>query len=358
MKIMNMEGFGQIPAGTSLLAVMPAQVLETLKRYGVGLFTRCGNVGTLTSLTVGTQTVDTVAYHGLQAQIHGTGNNNGFSLTFLLPDIRKAAVQFGFRLTLSAGKKLSQVPVMVGSLGFPTPVSDDEATSYYFEFFLRYRSDTFIQVEQYCNRVLMRSATLQTEGGYNWCRPADQVEVTVGNASIFDSSLNGVMTIGDIYLGTTDYGENYSAVPDLLGSVEVAACPVVAFEGDAHVNTLGKDVVTGLNSGAAEAGYLSLRPVEQPAVITFERADTVGRKVLGVMAGLTYRSSSAPNNHLAWQVRQGAVDGELMEEAEAKGDPGSWTTLTRTYMTPPDNTPAWDERNMQFSLVLYNRNNT
>ncbi|ELD0488285.1 hypothetical protein QUQ58_004962 [Escherichia coli] len=142
-----------------------------------------------------------------------------------------------------------------------------------------------------------------SEGGLATARAPDRVEL--GSENLFAGHVHGTMTIGDIYLGTTDYGENYSAAPDLLGSVEVGACPVVAFEGDAHFNTLGKDVVKELNSGAAEAGYLSLRPVDQPTVITFERPDMVGKKVLGVMAGLTFRSSSAPNNHLAWQVRQG-----------------------------------------------------
>ena len=358
MNIINMEGFSQIPADVELKAASPDKTLEVLKRYGVGLITGCGNISTLSSLKAGTQVVDTVAYHGLQAQIYGTGSNSGFSLTFLLPDVRKAAVQAGFRLTVSAGKKLTQSLLRVGSSSFGTSMADDEATSYYYEIFVRYRADTFIQVELYCNRVLMKTDSFPSEGSWYTTRAPDKVEVTLGSENFFAEHVHGTMTIGDIYLGTTDYGENYSAVPDLLGSVEVAACPVVAFEGNAHVNTLGKDVVKGLNSGTAEAGYLSLRPVDQPAVITFERPDVVGKKVLGVMVGLTWRSSSAPNNHLAWQVRQGAVDGPLMEEASAKGDPGSWTTLTRTFMTPLDNTPVWDERNMQFSLVLYNRNNT
>ncbi|WP_230041946.1 hypothetical protein [Escherichia coli] len=359
MNIINMEGFRQIPADVELKAASPDKTLEVLKRYGVGLITGCGNISTLSSLKAGTQVVDTVAYHGLQAQIYGTEGRNGFSLTFLLPDIRRAAVQVGFRLTLSAGKKMIASLLSVGSASFDTTcMAADEAASYYYEIFVRYRADTTIQVEQYCNRVLMARQKFPSEGSWYTTRAPDKVEVCIGSEYIFADRVHGAMTIGDIYIGTTDYGENYSAAPDLLGSVEVAACPVVAFEGNAHVNTLGKDVVKGLNSGTAEAGYLSLRPVDQPAVITFERPDVVGKKVLGVMAGLTFRSSSAPNNHLAWQVRQGAVDGPLMEETSGKGDQGSWTTLTRTFVTPLDNTPAWDERNMQFSLVLYNRNNT
>ena len=101
MKIINMEGFCQIPADVELKAGADVHILENLKRYGVGLITGCESYGSLSSLKAGTQVVDTVTYHGLQAQIYSDSGYGAFTLNFRLPDIRRAAVQAGFRLTLS-----------------------------------------------------------------------------------------------------------------------------------------------------------------------------------------------------------------------------------------------------------------
>ncbi|ECA5249415.1 hypothetical protein ACU01Y_003793 [Salmonella enterica subsp. enterica serovar Newport] len=344
MNILNIEGFRQIPPEVELYSPSVTEVLENLKCYGVSLFST--SYGTADSIRSATQTVDTVEYGGLMI------TNSRLYFYCPLPDLSQAAVQFGCRLSLSAGEKSDSALITVGGVRFDTYGKDDEATSYYFEIVVSYNEEEgHIKVQLFCNRVLMRTETLS--GG------PDKLEIILGPAvydgSVFASRVSGTMMLGDLYLATLPYGAGKEVKPELMGSIEVGACPVVAFKGDKHVNTLGKDVVKGLNSGAPADGYLSLRPVEQAAEITFEQPDLAGKKIIGVMVGVTYRSSSAPNNHLAWQVKQGNTPGPLTDEKSPQGDPGSWTTRSKMFTAPLDGTPEWDAGNLQFSLDLFNK---
>ncbi|HAU3361717.1 TPA: hypothetical protein JDL67_004516 [Salmonella enterica subsp. salamae] len=361
MNILNIEGFRQIPPEVELYSPSVTKVLENLKCYGVSLFSQCStdSSGT-TSIRLGTQVIDAVEYTGLKVVMPEGGG--GFRLHCRLPDLRQAAVQFGYRLSLSAGQKYTLSMISVGSARFNSYGKDDEATSYYFEIVVSYNEEKhFFTVQLYCDRVLMCTEFFGDNPDYaTGCAP-DNVEIVLGptgyHGHIFQPGVSGTMVVGDLYLATLPYGAGKEVKPELMGSIEVGACQVVAFKGDKHVNTLGKDVVKGLNSGTPADGYLSLRPVEQVAEITFERPDVVGKKVIGVMVGMTYRGSSAPNNHLAWQVKQGAIQGPLMEEKSEQGDTGSWTTRSKMFTAPLDGKPGWDVRNMQFSLDLFNKDN-
>ncbi|EKR0896364.1 hypothetical protein P7V88_004677 [Salmonella enterica] len=351
MNILNIEGFRQIPPEVELYSPSVTKVLENLKCYGVSLFSQCStdSSGT-TSIRLGTQVIDAVEYTGLKVVMPKGGG--GFRLHCRLPDLRQAAVQFGYRLSLSAGQKYTLSMIRVGSAVFNACGKDDEATSYYFEIVVSYNEEKGnIKVQLFCNRVLMCTETL-ADG-------PDNVEIVLGptgyHGHIFMPGVSGTMVVGDLYLATLPYGAGKEVKPELMGSIEVGACQVVAFKGDKHVNTLGKDVVKGLNSGAPADGYLSLRPVEQAAEITFEQPNLAGKKIIGVMVGVTYRSSSAPNNHLAWQVKQGNTPGLLTDEKSPQGDPGSWTTRSKMFTAPLDGTPEWDAGNLQFSLDLFNK---
>ncbi|ECC9413412.1 hypothetical protein KG487_002079 [Salmonella enterica subsp. enterica serovar 4,5,12:b:-] len=359
MNILNIEGFRQIPPEVELYKPSMDDIFEKLKRYGVSLFSQCStDYSGTTSIRLGTQVIDAVEYTGLKVVM--PKGDGGFRLHCRLPDLRQAAVQFGCRLSLSAGQKYTLSMIRVGSAVFNAYGKDDEATSYYFEIVVSYNEEKhFFTVQLYCNRVLMRTEFFgdNPDRAEN-CAP-DNVEIVLGptgyQGHIFQQGVSGTMVVGDLYLATLPYGAGKEVKPELMGSIEVGACPVVAFKGDKHVNTLGKDVVKGLNSGAPADGYLSLRPVEQAAEITFEQPDLAGKKIIGVMVGVTYRSSSAPNNHLAWQMKQGTTPGPLTDEKSPQGDPGSWTTRSKMFTAPLDGTPEWDAGNLQFSLDLFNK---
>ncbi|MDO2630093.1 hypothetical protein Q2U95_25790, partial [Escherichia coli] len=102
-------------------------IISALNENGVTLINDMS--GSVTSVCRGTQAVNTVERTGL---IFTTPSY--VTLYSTLPDLKASAVQLGFRLTLSAGKKYSSSPshIRINGYSFTTPYPD-EAASYYYE---------------------------------------------------------------------------------------------------------------------------------------------------------------------------------------------------------------------------------
>ncbi len=104
MNIIKLESFRQIPANEGLCEnYYSTNIISALNENGVTLINDMS--GSVTSVCRGTQAVNTVERTGL---IFTTPSY--VTLYSTLPDLKASAVQLGFRLTLSAGKKYSSSP--------------------------------------------------------------------------------------------------------------------------------------------------------------------------------------------------------------------------------------------------------
>ncbi|END1389317.1 hypothetical protein ABLL30_001411 [Escherichia coli] len=341
MNIIKLESFRQIPADEELCETpSPANILSALNENGVTLISDMYN-SSVVSVRRGTQVVNTTERTGLIFQPQGP-----LYLYIPLPDLSGSAVQMGFRLTLSEGGKNSSSYIRVGGKSFTTPYPD-EAASYYFEIFVALSESNRASASLYCNRSLV---------GRVYFNDVDQVTVGIGDTGrIFTSGVSGTVMLGDMYLATLPYGDNYDASPSLLGSVEVGYSPVTAFSGGSARNSLDKDIVTGLNTSDSDAGYLMLSPSTEAAQVTFGAVDNSNNNVIAVMASVTYRSADAPNNCLAWKVKNGSHEGAMITEDGAQYDTNGWTTVSQSFMAEPGGETPFARGELTFSAELLNQ---
>ncbi|ELD0487445.1 hypothetical protein QUQ58_004008 [Escherichia coli] len=344
MNILKLEGFRQIPESKELCSSYNSgNIISALNAYGVTMIDDVK--AEVSSIRRDTQTVNTVERTGLLL----TAASN-VSFVCPLPDVKKTAVQMGFRLTLGEGKKYSSSPsyIRIGNYSFTTPYPD-EAASYYYEIFATRSENGYVSASLYCNRSLVGSASLYVSDDRT-----DKIGVNIGGGTIFSSGVTGTLMLGDMYCGTIPYGSGNSAEPALLGSIEVRYSPVTAFTGGSAKNSLDKDIVTGLNTADSEAGYLMLFPSLNAAQVTFGAVDNSNSDVVAVMASVTYRGADAPNNCLAWKVKNGSNEGTTITENGAQNDTNRWTTVSQSFMTLPGGEESFTKGELVFVAELNN----
>ncbi|GDO93197.1 hypothetical protein [Escherichia coli] len=347
LNFINLEGFGQIPANRELATSYSATTLkQVLNEYGVTLITDLYLNSSITSAQRSSMSVYGVKRSGLV--LRASGARIGFNV--LLPDITQSAVQLGFRFTLGDGAKYSTTPrhISVGGYSFDTPYPT-EAASYYYEIFVSW-DGTKATAELYCNGAAVGKHTFT---------PSDtgKIAVNIGQNGnyIFTSGVTGTVMLGDMYCATVAYNAENIATASPFGSVEVRYSEVVSFSGGRAENSLGEDVITGLNTAGGDAGYLMLGASGDAAVATFADVDNNDETLIGAVAGVTYRSSATPKNYLAWSTGCGDDEGKIIEERELKADHSSWTTVRQTLMNPPGKEDAFGKGNLTFTASLYNR---
>ena len=349
MNIINLEGFRQIPANEGLCEnYYSTNIISALNENGVTLINDMS--GSVTSVCRGTQAVNTVERTGL---IFTTPSY--VTLYSTLPDLKTSAVQLGFRLTLSAGKKYSSSPshIRINGYSFTTPYPD-EAASYYYEIFATRNENGYVSASLYCNRSLAGNASFYVSDDRT-----DKIQVSIGSGdNIFSSGASGTLMLGDMYCGTVAYGKNNSAEPALLGAIEVRYSPVTAFTGGSAKNSLDKDIVTGLNTSDSDAGYLMLSPSPEAAQVTFGAVDNSNGDLVAVMAAVTYRSADAPNNCLAWKVKNGSHAGATITENGVQSDTNSWTTVSQSFMALPGGETPFTKGELTFTAELFNKART
>ncbi|MEY9086419.1 hypothetical protein [Escherichia coli] len=346
MNIIKLESFRQIPANEGLCEnYYSTNIISALNENGVTLINDMS--GSVTSVCRGTQAVNTVERTGL---IFTTPSY--VTLYSTLPDLKSSAVQLGFRLTLSAGKKYSSSPshIRINGYSFTTPYPD-EAASYYYEIFATRNENGYVSASLYCNRSLVGNTSFYVPDDRT-----DKIQVSIGGGNnIFSSGASGTLMLGDMYCGTVTYGRNNSAEPALLGSIEVRYSPVTAFTGGSAKNSLNKDIVTGLNTSDSEAGYLMLSPSLNAGQATFGAVDNSNSDVVAVMASVTYRGADAPNNRLAWKVKNGSHAGATITENGVQSDTNSWTTVLQSFMTQPGGSTPFAKGELTFTAELFNQ---
>jgi len=97
-----------------------------------------------------------------------------------------------------------------------------------------------------------------------------------------------------------------------------------------------------------------LSPSREAAKVTFDTVNNSNSDVIAVMAAVTYRSAEAPNNCLAWKVKDGSHEGALVTEEDVQSDTNSWTTVSQSFMTEPGGETPFTEGEINFSADLYN----
>lgn len=336
-----------MPANRELASSYSAStILSALKEYGVSLITEMTTGTTPSSVKRSTQTVYGIDRTGLV--LSATGARIAFKVP--LPDISESAVQMGFRLTLGEGTKYSSnlSLISIGGSKFSTPYPE-EAVSYYYEIFVAWNGAE-CTADLYINGVLSQTVTFTPTS-------TDSVVVTIGVTSnyIFSSSVTGTLMLGDMYCATVAYNSENIAEASPLGSIEVRHAEVTQFEGGRAENSLGEDIVTGLNTAASDAGYLLLGASPDAAVATFADIDNSDGDLICVMTAVTYRTSATPNNYLAWNTGCGNGSGAITEETELNADQSSWTTVRQGFMNLPGSEDAFGKENLTFTASLYNR---
>ncbi|PJI61371.1 hypothetical protein CTY41_22645 [Escherichia coli] len=349
MNSIILEGFRQIVADEELCdTYSTSNLLSALNKNGVTLINDMSV--SVTSVCRGSQTVNSVERTGL---IFTTSSS--VMLYCTLPDLKDSAVQMGFRLTLSDGKKYSSTPSHIGVNGysFTTPYPD-EAASYYYEIFVARDEKGYVQVSLYCNRSLAGNASFYASDSQT-----GNIQVRIGSGtSVFASGVSGTFMLGDMYCLPVAYGNDHASSPTLLGSIEVRCSAVSQFSGSHAQNSLNKEIVIGLNTSDSSTGYLLLSPSQDAAKVTFENVDNSKGSLIAVQAAVTLQEAASPNNLLAWSVGCGSSEGDVISETEAVSDTASWTTVTQGFMTTPGNTTAFETGSLVFTSNLYNREKT
>ncbi|EFJ3038802.1 hypothetical protein G5G67_003591 [Escherichia coli] len=358
-----MRVIGQIPEDEELWEYSGntngdiSRFLNKLKDYGVTLITDIGFGGSgssAVSIKRSTQTVNGSTCTGLTWT--STSNNVFFQQKCSLPDLTISAVQMGFRLTLSAGQKTAAAcaiirilsPAGSGVKSFTIP-TDEQASTYYYELLAAVVSGNTSRIKftLYCNKKEVDS--YETNISSTGSNPV----VVIDSNGLFSQSANKTVMIGDMYCMSVPYEGNANPSLPLLGSIKVNYSPVTAFSGAGATNSLGKDIVEGLNSSDSSAGYLLL-PSSGEAQITFDKIDNSNGNVVAVVAVISHFPMDASNNQLEWEVKSGENGGGVVVPDDP-GNVASWTVSTQGFVTVPGTDTSFPSNEMDFTAKLYNR---
>ncbi|VDZ79634.1 phage-like protein [Salmonella bongori] len=100
-------------------------------------------------------------------------------------------------------------------------------------------------------------------------------------------------------------------------------------------------------------GVLAVKPVAQPASVTFELPDSTGKAILGVALNVVYRDSIAPENRLRYQITEGTTQLPVEIITERRADVTGFTTFSK-FMASPVDGGEWNAENLAFSMNLLN----
>lgn len=345
MKFINLESFGQLPPNQELSgnSYSSNTFKALLKEYGASIISDLYTNSSISSVQNSSMNVYGVTRSGLVM----TSNAAAIGFVISLPDVKQAALQLGFRYTLSEGAKYNSDPrhISIGGYSFTTPYPT-EAASYYYELFAAWDGSR-VNAELFCNGSSVGKQTFTVSDTTN-------IKVIIGQSSnyIFQSGVTGKVMLGDIYLAEIPYVENVATAAP-FGSVEVKYSKVVGFNGGNADNSVTDDIVSGLNGAGTADGFLLLGADEEAAVATFENIDNTDGKLLGAVAGVVYRSSVTTKNYLAWGLSCGEDAAEIQEDKKVYQDQSSWTTVRRTLMKGD----KLGGTGLTFKASLYNRKN-
>lgn len=351
MKIKKIQGFKQI---TPFMVSQDQNPLETIKNCGIDMY-RDVNYQSKYNIGVGNMTVLGNTFSGLKLTTPAGSSCPVMALKIIddIGSVRDKALQVGFRLT-QQGAALKNNMLAVSHMNYHFSASSvtttKEDSSAYYEV-LMYFNDSYTYFSLFLNKIKIYDSSrinmysghpVYLDFGSNTIRPA------TGEESTF--------SVGDIYIAEVDYNEDGTVTPELLGAITIEPFKVTTCAGDKHTNTKDQDIVTALNTVDPnnDMGVLSLKPVEQPATLTFTQPDIAGKKILGIGVNFVYKDSIAPNNHISYQITEGTT--QLPEEmiTGRNNDVTGYTTYTR-LLTTPEGGGAWNAENVKLKLDMFNK---
>ncbi|ECS8449388.1 hypothetical protein CEL43_14505 [Salmonella enterica subsp. enterica serovar Uganda] len=351
MKIKKLQGFKQI---TPFMVSQDQNPVETIKNCGIDMYSNV-NYQSKYNIGVGSMSVLGNTFSGLKLTTPSASQCPVMALKILdnVDSLKDKALQVGFRLT-QQGTAFKANMLAVSHMNSRIPASavtttrDDSSAYYevlvYFKGLLPYFSVFVNKIKIYDSSItpLNLGNPVYLDFGSNTIRPLNDDSFT--------------FVVGDIYIAEVDYNADKTVTPELLGAITIEPFKVATYAGDKHTNTKGQDIVTALNTVDPnnDMGVLSLKPVEQPATLTFTQPDIAGKKILGIGVNFVYKDSAAPNNRISYQITEGTT--QLPEEmiTDRNNDVTGYTTYTRLLTTPATG-DDWNAENLKFKLDMVNK---
>lgn len=351
LKIKELIGFKQITPGA--LGNYPVLALNNC-----GITAVSGISNNPTTFSIGKMTVLGNTFYGLVGQT-AKGSRVSYVDIVIQKDssqLNNKAIQAGVRLTQSAvpvywrGLEMMNV-ISGGSTVSRSPVAGTltEDSSAYYEFVVSKQT-----AYAYVNKQLVWTSQYSVSTTVN--TPL-VIRIGMDNGNYTVPSDDGfTFMLGDIYVAELDYNSDGTVTPQLLGNLTLEPFTVASYTGDKHVNTKNQDIVTALNTldPNNDMGALAIKPVEQPASVTFNAPDIAGKSILGVSLNIVYKDSIAPNNHLNYQITEGTTQLPAEIITERNADITGYTTFSK-ILTTPANGGDWNAENLKFKLDLINK---
>ncbi|EHA0048225.1 hypothetical protein JJR79_000807 [Salmonella enterica] len=351
MKIKKIQGFKQI---APFMVSQDQNPLETIKNCGIDMYSNV-NYQSKYNIGVGSMSVLGNTFSGLKLTTPSASQCPVMALKILdnIDSLKGKAVQVGFRLT-QQGTAFKATMLAVShtnthSTASAVTTTRDDSSAYYEV--LVYQNRLYFSFSVFMNKIKIY------DSGF--------LSLTLGNPVYLDFGSNTIrplnddsftFVVGDIYIAEVDYNADKTVTAELLGAITIEPFKVATYAGGKHTNTKNQDIVTALNTVDPnnDMGVLSLKPVEQPATLTFAQPVIAGKKILGIGVNLVYKDSTAPNNCIGYRITEGTT--QLPEEmiTDRNNDVTGYTTYTE-LLTTPANGGDWNAENLKFKLDLFNR---
>ncbi|ECE2928229.1 hypothetical protein CDF14_06970 [Salmonella enterica] len=351
MKIKKLQGFKQI---TPFMVSQDQNPLETIKNCGIDMYSNV-NYQSKYSIGVGSMSVLGNTFSGLKLTTPAVSSCPVMALKILdnADRLKDTALQVGFRLTQQGTAfkaNMLAVSHMSSHTPAPTVTTTRDDSSAYYEV-LVYTKSPYLYFSVFLNKIKIHDSS------YLSISPGNPVYLDFGSNTIRPAGEDSfTFCVGDIYIAEVDYNADKTVTAEPLGAITIEPFKVTTYSGDKHTNTKGMDIVTALNTVDPnnDMGVLSLKPVEQPATLTFAQPDIAGKKVLGVGVNFVYKDSAAPNNRIRYQITEGTT--QLPEEmiTDRNNDVTGYTTYTE-LLTTPANGGDWNADNLKFKLDMVNK---
>lgn len=354
LRIKKLIGFKQITPG-----VINGDLITALKQCGIDALT--GYVQYNSELSIGQMSVLGNTFYGLKSVTQKT-KTSGYMDFNILKDVailKEHPVQVGLRLTQSALSQSKENTVMLSFFnGYPINIAPqvtantEDSSAYYEMVFSIVKSSTGndnVMVQVYVNKQQVGSGNVSVN-------KSAAVTMRTGGSLSTDTDAGFSYLISDMYFAELDYNSDGTVTPQLLGNLTLEPFTVASYTGDKHTNTKNQDIVTALNTldPNNDMGALAIKPVEQPASVTFNVPDIAGKSIYGASLNIVYKDSIAPNNRLNYQITEGTTQLPAETITTRNADITGYTTLSK-ILTTPEGGGAWNADNLKFKLDLVNK---
>ncbi|OZU14099.1 hypothetical protein CCO48_00365 [Salmonella enterica subsp. enterica serovar Altendorf] len=352
LKIKKLIGFKQITPG-----VITSDVISALRQCGVDAVTSVNYSSS--EFSIGSMSFLGNTFYGLKVTTDKGGKYVGalsFTLAEKVSNLENTAIQVGFRLTATANNMRTSAELFnfhVGQGLSARAAITNEDTSAYYEATISTEKDSNgskrTVSRAYVNKQLI--ATSFT----NYYQDNPVLLQVLTNSLTTAQDVGFSYMIGDMYIAELDYNSDGTVTPQLLGNLTLEPFTVATYSGDKHINTLGNDIVTAINTldPNNDMGVLEIKPVMQAASFTFNPPDITNGSIMGASINIVYKDSAAPNNRLRYRITEGTQSLPTEVITDRKADITGYSTFTR-IMTTPEGGGAWNTDNTRFALKLFN----